>query len=238
MQSCPRRLAAWSRVELVQTLAGGARNQVYLARRDRQQLVVRQSTRPAASLDWELDLLELDPRQARPDASASRCQAPQSQGCPSKPVTSGWSSANSSRRRSIGKAPITPAMASSPASVYSPTSSDPTRSGPRLWRRHHRKIHTTQYRARGACPLVFSRDMALSQAPFSKLRGPFSYSVPVLFLIDPGPILHAEIQRYDDPDIETGLQQEGVHPATATYRLIDVSLDELQDTRWFPGPYD
>jgi hypothetical protein len=56
-------------------------------------------------------------------------------------------------------------------------------------------------------------------------------------VIDPGPMLHAEIQRYDDPDIETGLQQEGVDPATATYRLIDVSLDELQDTRWFPGPH-
>jgi hypothetical protein len=55
-------------------------------------------------------------------------------------------------------------------------------------------------------------------------------------VIDPGPILHAQIQRYDDPDIETGLQQVGVDPDTATYRLIDVSLDELQDTRWFPGP--
>jgi Ser/Thr protein kinase RdoA (MazF antagonist) len=58
MQPGPRAVAAWSRVELVQALAGGARNQVYLARRVRQQLVVRRSTRPAASLDWELDLLE------------------------------------------------------------------------------------------------------------------------------------------------------------------------------------
>jgi Ser/Thr protein kinase RdoA (MazF antagonist) len=58
MQAGPRTLAAWSRVELVQTLAGGARNQVYLVRRGRQQLVVRRSTRPTASLDWELDLLE------------------------------------------------------------------------------------------------------------------------------------------------------------------------------------
>src|SRR5512132_3170522 len=54
------------------------------------------------------------------------------QGWPSKVVTSGWSSANSSRRRSIGKAPITPAMASSPSWVYSPSSSEPTRSVPRL----------------------------------------------------------------------------------------------------------
>src|SRR5829696_8566495 len=79
--------------------------------------------------------LLVDPRQARPSASASPIQAPQSQGWPSKDVTSGWSSANSSRRRAIGKAPTTPAMASSPASVYSPSSSDPTRSMPRLWSR-------------------------------------------------------------------------------------------------------
>jgi Ser/Thr protein kinase RdoA (MazF antagonist) len=58
MQAGPRALTAWSRVELVQALAGGARNQVYLARRGGQQLVVRRSRRPAASLDWELDLLE------------------------------------------------------------------------------------------------------------------------------------------------------------------------------------
>jgi hypothetical protein len=48
-------------------------------------------------------------------------------------------------------------------------------------------------------------------------------------VIDPGPILHAQIQRYDDPDIETGLQQVGVDPDTATYRLVDVSLDEQLD---------
>lgn len=58
MQSALRAVAAWSRVEVVQALAGGARNQVYLARRGSQQLVVRRSCRPAASLDWELDLLE------------------------------------------------------------------------------------------------------------------------------------------------------------------------------------
>ncbi len=56
-------------------------------------------------------------------------------------------------------------------------------------------------------------------------------------VIDPGPIPHGEIQRYHDPDIETGLEQAGVAPDTATYRLIEVSLDELEDTRWFPGPH-
>jgi Ser/Thr protein kinase RdoA (MazF antagonist) len=51
-------LAAWSGVELLEPLAGGARNQVFLARRGRERLVVRRSGRPAASLEWELDLLE------------------------------------------------------------------------------------------------------------------------------------------------------------------------------------
>jgi Ser/Thr protein kinase RdoA (MazF antagonist) len=53
-----RALAAWSGVELLEPLAGGARNQVFLARRGRARLVVRRSGRPAASLEWELDLLE------------------------------------------------------------------------------------------------------------------------------------------------------------------------------------
>jgi Ser/Thr protein kinase RdoA (MazF antagonist) len=39
-------------------LAGGARNQVFLAHRRGQRLVVRRSTRSAAALEWELDLLE------------------------------------------------------------------------------------------------------------------------------------------------------------------------------------
>jgi Ser/Thr protein kinase RdoA (MazF antagonist) len=58
MQPALGAVAAWSRVEQLQPLTGGARNQVYLAQRGRQQLVVRRSSRPAASLDWELDLLE------------------------------------------------------------------------------------------------------------------------------------------------------------------------------------
>lgn len=50
-------LAAWTGVELVEPLAGGARNQVWLARRGGQRLVVRRSGRAPSSLDWELDLL-------------------------------------------------------------------------------------------------------------------------------------------------------------------------------------
>jgi Ser/Thr protein kinase RdoA (MazF antagonist) len=50
-------LAAWSGLELVSPLAGGARNPVHLARRGGERLVVRRSGRPEASLAWELDLL-------------------------------------------------------------------------------------------------------------------------------------------------------------------------------------
>jgi Ser/Thr protein kinase RdoA (MazF antagonist) len=58
MQPNEQALAAWSGVELLEPLAGGARNQVHLARRGRRRLVLRRSGRPAASLEWELDLLE------------------------------------------------------------------------------------------------------------------------------------------------------------------------------------
>jgi Ser/Thr protein kinase RdoA (MazF antagonist) len=51
-------LAAWAGLELVAPLAGGARNQVMLARRGDERLVVRRSGRSPAALDWELDLLE------------------------------------------------------------------------------------------------------------------------------------------------------------------------------------
>lgn len=49
---------AWSGVELIRSLTGGARNPVYLAHRRGQDFVVRVSGRPAESLEWELDLLD------------------------------------------------------------------------------------------------------------------------------------------------------------------------------------
>jgi Ser/Thr protein kinase RdoA (MazF antagonist) len=51
-------LGAWSGLELVAPLTGGARNEVMLARRGGQRVVVRRSTRSSPALDWELDLLE------------------------------------------------------------------------------------------------------------------------------------------------------------------------------------
>ena len=50
-----------------------------------------------------------------------------------------------------------------------------------------------------------------------------------------GPISHAEIERYDDPDIETGLEHSGYDPMTVVYRLIEIDLAEMEDTRWLPA---
>jgi|SRR5215207_1375975 len=51
-------LSAWAGVEPVERLTGGNRNAVWLALdRGGRRLVVRRSGRPAAALDWELDLL-------------------------------------------------------------------------------------------------------------------------------------------------------------------------------------
>ena len=60
-----------------------------------------------------------------------------------------------------------------------------------------------------------------------------------LVVLDEGPIPHAAIERYDDRNIEGALLDMGVAPETATYRLIEVDLTDLEDTRWFPGdrPY-
>ena len=55
-------------------------------------------------------------------------------------------------------------------------------------------------------------------------------------VLDDGPIQHADLERYDDPDIETGLEESGYDAESATYRLIEVDLADLEDTRWFPGP--
>ncbi|WP_170047650.1 phosphotransferase enzyme family protein [Couchioplanes caeruleus] len=51
-------VAAWSGIELVERLTGGARNEVVLARRGGRRVVVRQSGRSLPALEWELDLLD------------------------------------------------------------------------------------------------------------------------------------------------------------------------------------
>ncbi len=51
-------LAAWPGVEVTDVLTGGARGAVFLALRGEHRLVVKVSSRSAASLAWELDLVE------------------------------------------------------------------------------------------------------------------------------------------------------------------------------------
>ncbi len=51
-------LSAWGAVAVVGRLGGGHRNTVLELRRDGERLVARVTRRPAAALDWELDLME------------------------------------------------------------------------------------------------------------------------------------------------------------------------------------
>jgi hypothetical protein len=58
-----------------------------------------------------------------------------------------------------------------------------------------------------------------------------------VMVIDPGPIPHAEIRRYDDADLETGLQQAGVDPETATMFWTN-SPSAATSSRPAPTPTD
>jgi hypothetical protein len=53
-------------------------------------------------------------------------------------------------------------------------------------------------------------------------------------VIESSPIPHPEIERYDDPDIETGLEQSGRNAAQAEYRLIELDVSEIVDSARFP----
>ena len=55
-----------------------------------------------------------------------------------------------------------------------------------------------------------------------------------LDVLDHGPIPHAALRRYDDSDIETGLEQCGYSADRAVYRLIEADLDDFEDVRNFP----
>jgi len=54
-------------------------------------------------------------------------------------------------------------------------------------------------------------------------------------VLDPGPIAHTSLIRYDDPDIETGLDNRGHKIESASYRLVEVDLDDLEDMGWIPS---
>ena len=53
-------------------------------------------------------------------------------------------------------------------------------------------------------------------------------------VLDAGPIPHDELIRFDDRDIETGLEQGGYSIEGARYRLVQIDLSELEDMRWVP----
>jgi len=55
-----------------------------------------------------------------------------------------------------------------------------------------------------------------------------------LAVLDAGPIPHEQLERFDDPDIETGLEQSGNRSEDATYRLIEIDVADLEDTHNFP----
>jgi hypothetical protein len=65
-------------------------------------------------------------------------------------------------------------------------------------------------------------------------RAPTYPPLVAVTVLDPGPISHDELIRYDDPDIETGLEQSGHDSKGATYRLLQLDLDELEEMRWVP----
>jgi hypothetical protein len=55
-------------------------------------------------------------------------------------------------------------------------------------------------------------------------------------VLDAGPIGLSSIERYDDPDIEGALEHDGANLGDATFRLVDVDLNDLEDVAWLPGP--
>lgn len=53
-------------------------------------------------------------------------------------------------------------------------------------------------------------------------------------VIDPGPIKYQDIELYQDHDLEQALEQNGLDPANTTYRLIEIPLSAIADTKTMP----
>lgn len=51
-------------------------------------------------------------------------------------------------------------------------------------------------------------------------------------LIDSGPIAYRDIELFGDPDLEHGLRHLGVEPADATFRLLEIPVEALTETRF------
>jgi hypothetical protein len=56
-------------------------------------------------------------------------------------------------------------------------------------------------------------------------------------VLDPGPIPYAEIALRGDPDLEHALREDGLEPDNTAYRLIDVPLATIKDTKSMPRPW-
>lgn len=50
-------------------------------------------------------------------------------------------------------------------------------------------------------------------------------------LIDSGPIAYRAIELFGDPDLEHGLRHLGVEPSEATFRLLEIPVEALSETR-------
>jgi hypothetical protein len=52
-----------------------------------------------------------------------------------------------------------------------------------------------------------------------------------IIVLDAGPTPHGELIRFDDPDIEDGLEQNGYSSEGALYRLLKIDLRKRGSTR-------
>ena len=57
---------------------------------------------------------------------------------------------------------------------------------------------------------------------------------PAETVLDPGPIPYRDIEFYDDADLEHGLRELGVEPASSTFRLIEIPPAAISETRILP----
>lgn len=53
-------------------------------------------------------------------------------------------------------------------------------------------------------------------------------------MLDPGPIPYAEIALHGDPDLEPAVTEDGFEPEETTYRLLELPLAAITDTKTFP----
>jgi hypothetical protein len=50
-------------------------------------------------------------------------------------------------------------------------------------------------------------------------------------VLDPGPIPLEALERFDDPDVDTALDHEGIDFDTASFRLVEIDLRRVARPR-------